>query len=128
VKGRTLKTGPIASDEARELDFGLFRIRPDVLEAIAGIAASSVDGVTELAGPAGARGARGKRAHARGVTVDLADAALSAKLHVVVKYGLPIHEVGCEVQRTVADALLRMTGTPVDSVEVFVDGVTFDEA
>jgi uncharacterized alkaline shock family protein YloU len=126
--GPTMKTGPTMNEDARELDFGTFRIRPEVLEEIAGMAATSVDGVASLTGGPGARGGRGRRAHSRGVHVDVAEGDLSVRLHIEVRYGMPIPDVGADVQRSVADALRRMTGTQVDHVEVFVDGVMFEQA
>lgn len=113
------------NEEAKELDFEDFRIRQEVLEAIAGMATESVEGVSGLAGGAVAKG-RGRRSHTRGVVVTADDERLMAEVHVSLEYGLPVQQVAGAVQTSVSEALYNMTGWPVSKVEVFVDGVVFE--
>ena len=113
-------------DEVRELDFEGFRARPEVLEAIAGAAAGSVEGVAGLVGASGARGAPGRRAVTRGVMVTTADDRLEVTVHLAAVFDTPLRQLGELVKRAVADSLYDMTGWPVASVVVFVDDVRFE--
>jgi len=110
------------TDETKELDFESFRVRPEVLETVAGLAAGSVDGVASLVG-----GGLGKKASARGISVAVEESSLSVDAHLSVRFGVPMKSLAQAVQKSVSDALYNTTGWPVSRVEVFVDDVVFDE-
>jgi uncharacterized alkaline shock family protein YloU len=84
-------------------------ISPDVVARYAGDAAREVDGVTGIV-----EGAR------KGVRVEEGGAL---ELHLSVRYGISIPEVGAAVQRHVADYLERMTDVRPEAVDVVVDEV-----
>ncbi|MBE0476005.1 MAG: Asp23/Gls24 family envelope stress response protein [Coriobacteriia bacterium] len=110
------------TEEIRIDDLG---VAPGVLETIVSLAAQSVPGVACLGG-AGLAGLVGK---AKGGAVDVTqdDGSLKAVVHLQVRYGEPLHAVAADVQRAVAEALLSQVGKPVSAVDVFVDGVVFEE-
>jgi uncharacterized alkaline shock family protein YloU len=82
-------------------------ISPDVVARYAGDAACEVDGVSRVAG--GRRGIR------------VEDDAI--ELHLVVRYGVSIPEVGEAVQQNVAAYLEQMTDVRPLAVNVVVDEV-----
>lgn len=114
-------------EEVKELDFGGFSARPEVLEAIAGAAAGSVEGVAGLVGASGARGAPGRRSMTRGVSVSTAGDRLEVTLHLAAAFGTPLRQLGERVKEAVAESLYNMTGWPVARVDVFVGDVRFEE-
>jgi uncharacterized alkaline shock family protein YloU len=81
-------------------------ISPDVVARYAADAAREVDGVTGIV-----EGVR------KGIRVDGSD----IELHVSLRYGVSIPEVGAAVQLGVADYLERMTDVRPEAVNVVVD-------
>ena len=65
----------------------------------------------------------GKLLRRAGVSVEGDAAGLRIGLHVVVEYGLNLAEVAATVRSQITYDVERLTGLPVDSVEVFVDDV-----
>jgi uncharacterized alkaline shock family protein YloU len=86
-------------------------ISPDVVARYAGDAAREVEGVTGVV-----EGVR------KGIRVD-GDAI---ELHVSVRYGLSLPDVGAALQRHVADYLERMTNVRPATVNVIVDEIDGD--
>ncbi|MDZ4655499.1 MAG: Asp23/Gls24 family envelope stress response protein [Coriobacteriia bacterium] len=112
------------SDEIRLEGLG---VAPGVLETIAALATQSVDGVVSILGTQGLAGLVPKSG-ARGVVVSVVeDGSLHVVLHLTVRYGTPLREVAIAVQRAVGDALLTQTGQKVAAVDVFIDGIQFEE-
>ncbi len=102
-------------------------IAPGVLDTIVQQAAQAVDGVAAIEGGRGVAGLVGKTG-GRGVEVDVSDAGvLSVAIHTTLAYGKPLQGVAREVQAAVAEALESMVGRAVGSVDVYVDGVSFEE-
>jgi uncharacterized alkaline shock family protein YloU len=112
------------SDEIRLEGLG---VAPGVLETIAALATQSVEGVACIPGSQGLAGLVPKSG-ARGVAVSVIDdGSLHVVLHLMVHYGTPLREVATAVQRVVGDALLTQTGQRVSAVDVFIDGIQFEE-
>lgn len=101
-------------------------VAPGVLDTIVTLAAESVTGVAGIGG-AGLAGLVGKKSKGKAVDVALEDDALKAVVHLQVRYGEPLHAVARGVQQAVAEALESQVGKPVTSVDVFVDGIVFDQ-
>jgi uncharacterized alkaline shock family protein YloU len=99
-------------------------IAPGVLDSIVHEAAQTVDGVVSVGG-GGVAGLVGKPG---GVEVEVSEeGVLSVAVHVTLSYGEPLQGVAREVQTAVAEALESMIGRAVGSVDVYVDGVSFEE-
>jgi uncharacterized alkaline shock family protein YloU len=94
---------------------GQARISPDVLARYAADAAREVPGVSELV--------EGHLARQRGVRIRDEDERLSVELHVAVAWGASAPEVGREVQRRVAEYLVRMADTAPAVIDVVVDEI-----
>lgn len=115
------------SDEIRLEGLG---VAPGVLDTIVTVATESCDGVVAVGAPGIAglvqKGAR--KGAARAVDVVTAeDGQVSVTIHVQVRYGMKLREVARCVQEQVSDALVSQVGVEVAAVDVFIDGLVFEE-
>lgn len=111
-------------DEAAEL--GAIQIHNGVIATIARLAATKVPGVAGMAGSLvdGIAGLVSRKTVERGVHVETVDNHLILDVHVALYYGEFIPKVAYEVQQAVREAVSRMTGKAVKSVNVLVQNVT----
>lgn len=111
-----------------ENSLGSIRIADEVVEVIAGLAASEVEGVVGMSG-----GLVGDLAHmlgrnknlSKGVKVEVGEHEVAVDLFIVVEYGVSIPEVAFSVQEAVKEAIESMTGLKVVEANVHVQGVNF---
>lgn len=109
---------------------GAIRIADEVVEVIAGLAASEVEGIASMSG--GFVGdlahvfARGKNL-SKGVKVEVGEQEAAVDLFVNVEYGVAIPEVAARAQIAVKEAIESMTGLAVVETNVHVVGVSFRE-
>ena len=105
-------------------------ISDDVVAVIAGMAASEVSGVAEMAG--GFAGGisevlSGKKNLAKGIKVEILDnKETRIDVNIIVEYGARIPDVAFEIQSRVKKAVENMTGLKVVDVNVHVQGVNTD--
>ena len=103
-------------------------ISDDVVAVIAGMAASEVSGVAEMAG--GFAGGisevlSGKKNLAKGIKVEILDnKETSIDVNIIVEYGARIPDVAFEIQKRVKKSVENMTGLNVLEVNVHVQGVS----
>ena len=102
------------------------QISDDVVAVIAGMAASEVPGVAELAG--GFAGGisevlSGKKNKAKGIKVDIQDKKVKIDVNIIVEYGSRIPDVAFEIQKRVKKSVENMTGLIANEVNVHVQGV-----
>ena len=116
---------PVVKDEADGTDIGTLQIDTGVIAVIARMAAVNVKGVVDMSGSLveGLAGMVGKKHSERGVHVELVDNCVSLDMSIVVEYGINIPKLAWEIQHQVRDAVERMTGKAVKSVNVTVKGV-----
>ena len=105
-------------------------ISEDVIGIIAGLAAAEVDGVSGMTlgfvdGINQILGSNKK--YSKGVKVELDNNDVVINLYVIVKYGVKIPDVAFSIQNSVKDSVETMTGLTVKSVNINVQGVTFDK-
>jgi uncharacterized alkaline shock family protein YloU len=107
---------------------GKVEIAPEVIEVIAGIAASEVEGVASMRGnfASGVVERLGKKNHGKGVKVELTDEGISVDVYVVMIFGVAIPTVAKNIQDNVRQALSTMTALEVDEVNIHVVGVQFE--
>lgn len=111
-----------------ENSLGTIRIADEVVEIIAGLAASEVEGVAGMSG-----GFVGDLAqmlvrtknHAKGVKVEVGEQEAAVDIFLVIEYGVSIPEVSLRVQEAVKEAIESMTGLNVIETNVHVQGVNF---
>lgn len=116
------------SDQVNEnVDRGIVKISDEVVEVIAGIAASEIKGVVGMS--AGlvngiSQILSGKKNLSKGVKVNVGEDSASIDLYIVVEYGIKIPELAEEVQNNVKKAVESMTGLNVSGVNVYVQNVS----
>jgi len=111
-----------------ENSLGTIKIADEVVEVIAGLAASEVDGVAGMSG-----GFVGDLAHmlgrtknlSKGVKVEVGEHEAAVDLYIVVEYGVSIPQVALRVQEAVKEAIESMTGLTVVETNVHVQSVNF---
>ena len=102
------------------------QIANDVIAVIAGVAASEVPGVANMAG--GLTGGltealKGKKNLAKGIKVEATDVSAKIDVNIIVEYGSRIPDVAFEIQNRVKTSVENMTGLKVTEVNVHVQGV-----
>lgn len=105
-------------------------ISEDVIGIIAGIAAAEVEGVSGMTlglvdGINQILGSNKK--YSKGVKIELDGNNVVIDLYVIVKYGVRIPDVAFSIQNAVKTEVETMTGLNVQSVNINVQGVTFDK-
>ena len=81
-------------------NLGKVEIAPEVIEVIAGIAASEVEGVAQMRGnfAAGVVERLGKKNHGKGVKVELLEEGIKVDVYCVMKFGVSIPHVAQGIQ------------------------------
>jgi uncharacterized alkaline shock family protein YloU len=107
---------------------GKVEIAPEVIEVIAGIAASEVEGVSQMRGSfaAGVVERLGKKNHGKGVRVELAEDGIKVDVYCMMKFGLSIPTVAQKIQDNIRQALLNMTALEASEVNIHVVGIQFE--
>ncbi|WP_335870645.1 Asp23/Gls24 family envelope stress response protein [Bacillus sp. 2205SS5-2] len=107
---------------------GKIEIAPEVIEVIAGIAASEVEGVAQMRGnfASGVVERLGKKNHGKGVKVELEEDGIAIDVYCVMGFGVSIPTVAHQVQDNIRQALLNMTALDTKEVNIHVVGVSFE--
>src|SRR5699024_5266935 len=97
-------------------EMGRVEIAPEVIEVIAGIAASEVEGLYAMRGnfATGVVERFGKKTHSKGVKVELTDGGIVIDLYVVLNYGISIPQVAQKIQDNIRQTLKNMTSLHID--------------
>lgn len=118
-----------SSPEQTSLD-GKVRISEDVISEIAIRALASVPGV-EPAAPGLMANLRMGRKASSGVRISVSDTEaqeVQVDTYISVKYGLRIPDVCWDVQEAIKDHIERFSGYTVRPVNVYVQGIIFEES
>jgi len=115
-------------DENENTPLGRVEIAPEVIEIIAGIAATEVEGLYAMRGnfASGVAERLGKKAHNKGVKVELTDDGISIDLFVILNFGVAIPQVAESLQTTIRQALKNMTALEIAEINVHVVGIQID--
>ncbi|KAA0549470.1 Asp23/Gls24 family envelope stress response protein [Bacillus sp. BGMRC 2118] len=107
---------------------GKVEIAPEVIEVIASIASSEVEGVASMRGnfASGVVERLGKKNHGKGVKVELNEEGISVDVYVVMNFGVAIPNVAKNIQDNIRLALMTMTALEVNEVNIHVVGVQFE--
>lgn len=89
------------------------------VEGIAGMTLGFVDGINQILGS--------NKKYSKGVKISLDGKRVVIDLYVNVKYGVRIPDVAWAAQNAVKTAVENMTGLEVLSVNINVQGITFDK-
>ncbi|WP_251546246.1 Asp23/Gls24 family envelope stress response protein [Limosilactobacillus caecicola] len=118
----------VLSSEDQSL--GTIQISPRVLEFIAGIAASQVDGVAKMYGSLATNVGEllGRSDHRRGVKLTRDDDnQLTIDVAVYLEYGVAVPQVAAKIQQTVKQRIASMTDLKVSIVNVHVQGINTEK-
>lgn len=121
----------MAENNALEMvqdELGKIEIAPEVIEVIAGIAASEIEGVATMRGnfAAGVAERFGRKNHGKGIRVDLSDNQIKIDVYCVLNYGVSIPKVAQQIQDNIRQAVLNMTGLETDEVNIHIVNVNFE--
>ena len=113
-----------------DLNIDGMAIAPGVVETIVSLAARDVDGVASV-GPAATNGIfnliGGGKPSTQGIEIDLDD---DEKLHVAIRMevesGRVLPDLAANVRQAVADAVSTQVGLEVSSVDIYIDGIQFN--
>ncbi|MCD7033206.1 Asp23/Gls24 family envelope stress response protein [Metabacillus sp. GX 13764] len=107
---------------------GKVEIAPEVIEVIAGIAASEVEGVSSMRGnfASGVVERLGKKNHGKGVKVDLSEDGISIDIYCAMNFGVSIPTVAQGIQDNIRQALLTMTALEIKEINVHVVAIVFE--
>lgn len=113
------------ANEQKNKSIGEVKIAADVVAAIAGLAATEVDGVYAMAGTLTNElaGMLGKKKLTKGVKVQMELGVVNVDMMISVRYGYSIPKVTEQVQERVSQQIETMTGLTVSEVNVRVSGV-----
>ncbi|MGP7816195.1 Asp23/Gls24 family envelope stress response protein [Niallia sp. 01092] len=109
---------------------GKVEIAPEVIEVIAGIAASEVEGVAQMRGnfAAGVVEKLGKKLHNKGVKVELTEEGIKVDVYCVLNFGVSIPQVAQQIQDNIRQTLINMTALVAEEVNIHVVGIQFETA
>lgn len=109
-------------------DLGKIEIAPEVIEVIAGIAASEVEGVAQMRGnfATGVVERLGKKNHGKGVKVELSEEGIKVDVYCSMQFGISIPSVAQKIQDNIRQALLNMTALETEEVNIHVVGIVFE--
>lgn len=108
---------------------GEVHIADEVVAIIAGLAATEVEGVANMAGNITGElvSKLGMKNLSKGVKVDVGETDVTVDLALNLAYGYSIPEVSSTVQDRVKGAIETMTGLNVSEVNVRIAGVEIDK-
>src|SRR5690625_3359064 len=108
---------------------GKVEIAPEVIEVITGIAASEVEGISEMRGSFATDVVErfGKKSHGKGVKVELTESGILIDLYVVIDFGVSIPKVAEKLQTNIRQTLKNMIALEVSEINVHVVGIQMEQ-
>ena len=109
-------------------DLGNIEVAPEVLEIIASIAATDIEGVASMRGNFASDVVErlGKKVHGKGIKTDLSEEGLAIDVYCVINYGVSIPKTALKIQEQVRQTLENMTSLQTQEVNVHITGVNFE--
>ncbi|OCS88617.1 Asp23/Gls24 family envelope stress response protein [Caryophanon tenue] len=111
-------------------ELGQIEVAPEVIEVIAGIAVTEVEGVAATRGnfASGVVERFGKKVHSKGVKTNISeDGKIIVDVYCTVKYGATIPKVAKEIQTNIRQTIFNMTAIETAEVNVHITGIQFDQ-
>ena len=110
-------------------ELGKIELAPEVIEVIAGIAVTEVEGVAATRGniATGVAERFGKKVHSKGVKSSFSEeGTIVIDVYCSVKFGHSIPKVAKNVQSQIRQSIFDMTSIETSEVNVHITGVQFD--
>ncbi len=110
-------------------DLGKVEISPEVIEIIASMAASEVEGVASMHSgfATGVVGKISRKQYGKGVKVELTEEGILVDVQLQMKFGVSIPVIAQQVQDNILQTLKTMTALEVSSINIHVAGIVFDQ-
>ena len=111
-------------------ELGQIEVASEVLEVVAGIATTEVEGVAATRGnfASGVVERFGKKVHSKGIKASMTgDGLIAVDVYCSVKYGFSIPKIAKEVQSSIRQAILNMTSIETNEVNVHITGIQFEK-
>lgn len=111
-------------------ELGNIEVAPEVIEVIAGIATTEVEGVASTRGSlaSGVVERFGKKVHSKGIKTSMTeDGSLVVDVFCTVKYGYAIPKVAKDIQSSIRQAIVNMTAIETNEVNVHITGIQFEK-
>ena len=114
---------------ASKEELGQIEIAPEVIEVIAGIAVTEVEGVAATRGnfASGVVERFGKKVHNKGIKSVILDDGIIIDVFCSVTYGFSIPSVAKEIQSQIRQAVQNMTNLHIQEVNVHITGIQFEQ-
>lgn len=120
------KTVLNVSEDAK---LGRVEIAPSVIEVIAGIATTEIEGVYSRRGNFATDVAErfGVKTHGKGVKVELTETGVAIDVFVIIEYGATIPVVAQKIQENVRHRLETMTALEIEEINVHVVAIQIEK-
>lgn len=117
------------STPAGKEELGKIEVAPEVIEVIAGIATTEVEGVSGTRGnfATGVVEKFGKKVHGKGIKTEWTETGLIVDVYCFVQYGASVAKVAHQVQTQIREAIFNMTSLSTQEVNVHITGIQFDQ-
>ncbi|MGE7919385.1 Asp23/Gls24 family envelope stress response protein [Viridibacillus sp. NPDC093762] len=117
------------STPAGKEELGKIEVAPEVIEVIAGIATTEVEGVSGTRGnfATGVVEKFGKKVHGKGIKTEWTETGLIVDVYCFVQYGASVAKVAQQVQTQIREAIFNMTSLATQEVNVHITGIQFDQ-
>lgn len=102
-------------------------VSPEVLTAIASLAALEAPGVSRLSPVSGGVNRLFRRGISDGVRIEVKDHVVYVDLFLILKENVNIRETSRNVQQNVARSIQEMVGMDIGEVNVHVENIDFGE-
>ncbi|MBQ9043606.1 MAG: Asp23/Gls24 family envelope stress response protein [Eggerthellaceae bacterium] len=112
-----------------DLNIDGMAIAPGVVETIISLAARDVDGVESVGDPttSGIMSFIGGKPSTQGIEITKGeDDSLYVSARLFVKSGYVLPDVAANVRQAIADAVETQVGAKVSAVDIYIDGIHFD--
>lgn len=112
---------------------GTVTFATDVVAKMAGLAATEVEGVASMSATSSgfadifSRRTQSSRNFTKGVKIAIENNRVLVDVSIIVEYGTPVPDVASNIQENVKKAIETMSGLDVQSVDVHVQGMSFEK-
>jgi len=127
--GRTVMPEKKANEIEQDV-IGEIKISADVISVIAHTVASEIEGVAGMNPNLSENisSVLGRKNPTKGVKVEIDGNVVTIDFYILVEYGARIPEVAWRIQERVKSAVESMTGMNVASINIHVQGISFEKA
>ena len=116
---------PLPEEENYSQSSGKVTVAPEVLLAIARLAALQVPGVSRMSPVPPSVDRLFRRGYGEGAHIDIEGDIVTTDLYIVVHSGVNLRDIGRNIQHEVCRAISEMVGMPVGRVNIHIEDIDF---